>query len=252
MIKKIVLFVLVLISSLFFSCSNGTSTQQKELSIQTLKKDSKEKDDNSKWSNELEPTRLSRNVNQEVIIPPQTDISLELINSISNFKNPIYPYKNDFGSLDNSLIPESVKTAINDFFSNVSKNVDKEGINFFDSNYSFNYILFIKELSGQWKTNFAQEFPHLELVEKTTETKKKKTKNSVLKNSKKDLNEKKEYEELFTKWILGEPIISDTFMQIPVRIFCKHGFIDVIMLVSIDNSKIYQIKITKWIKNDEK
>lgn len=252
MIKKIVLFVLVLISSLFFSCSNGTSTQQKELSIQTLKKDSKEKDDNSKWSNELEPTRLSRNVNQDVIIPPQTDISLELINSISNFKNPIYPYKNDFGSLDNSLIPESVKTAINDFFSNVSKNVDKEGINFFDSNYSFNYILFIKELSAQWKTNFAQEFPQLELVEKTTETKKKKTKNSVSKNSKKDLNEKKEYEELFTKWILGEPIISDTFMQIPVRIFCKHGFIDVIMLVSIDNSKIYQIKITKWIKNDEK
>ena len=118
MIKKIVLFVLVLISSLFFSCSNGTSTQQKELSIQTLKKDSKEKDDNSKWSNELEPTRLSRNVNQEVIIPPQTDISLELINSISNFKNPIYPYKNDFGSLDNSLIPESVKTAINDFLQN--------------------------------------------------------------------------------------------------------------------------------------
>ena len=45
MIKKIVLFVLVLISSLFFSCSNGTSTQQKELLIQTLKKDSKEKDD---------------------------------------------------------------------------------------------------------------------------------------------------------------------------------------------------------------
>lgn len=252
MIKKIVLFVLVLISSLFFSCSNGTSTQQKELSIQTLKKDSKEKDDNSKWSNELEPTRLSRNVNQEVIIPPQTDISLELINSISNFKNPIYPHKNDFGSLDNSLIPESVKTGINDFFSNVSKNVDKEGINFFDSNYSFNYILFIKELFGQWKTNFAQEFPQLELVEKTTETKKKKTKNSVSKNSKKDLNEKKEYEELFTKWILGEPIISDTFMQIPVRIFCKHGFIDVIMLVSIDNSKIYQIKISKWIKNDEK
>ena len=113
-------------------------------------------------------------------------------------------------------------------------------------------MIFIKELFGQWKTNFAQEFPQLELVEKTTETKKKKTKNSVSKNTKKDLNEKKQYEELFTKWILGEPIISDTFMQIPVRIFCKHGFIDVIMLVSIDNSKIYQIKITKWIKNDEK
>ena len=62
----------------------------------------------------------------------------------------------------------------------------------------------------------------------------------------------KEYEELFTKWILAEPIISETFMQIPVRIFCKHGSIDVIMLVSIDNSKIYQIKISKWIKNDEK
>ena len=145
MIKKIVFLISILFVSFFFSCSNGTSTQQKEISIQTLKKDSKEKDDNSKWSNELEPNRLSRNVNQEVIIPPQTEISLELLNSIPNYKNPIYPYKKDFGSLDNSLIPENVKTTINDFLQNVSKNVDKEGINFFDSNYSFNYILFIKE-----------------------------------------------------------------------------------------------------------
>lgn len=252
MIKKIVFLISILFVSFFFSCSNGTSTQQKEISIQTLKKDSKEKDDNSKWSNELEPNRLSRNVNQEVIIPPETEISLELLNSIPNYKNPIYPYKKDFGSLDNSLIPENVKTTINDFFANVSKNVDKEAINFFDSNYSFNYILFIKELAGQWKSNFAQDFPQLELVEKPIESKKKKTKTTVSKNNKKDKNEKKEYEELFTKWILGEPIISETFMQIPVRIFCKHGSIDVIMLISIDNSKIYQIKISKWIKNDEK
>ena len=110
MIKKIVFLISILFVSFFFSCSNGTSTQQKEISIQTLKKDSKEKDDNSKWSNELEPNRLSRNVNQEVIIPPETEISLELLNSIPNFKIPIYPYKEDFGSLDNSLIPENVKT----------------------------------------------------------------------------------------------------------------------------------------------
>lgn len=246
MLKKILIILSVLFSSLFFSCSNGTSSHQKEITIQTLKKESKDKDDNSKWSNELEPNRLSRNLNQEVTILPNNEITLELISSIPNYKNPVYPYKNDFGSLDNSLIPETTKKTINDFFLNVSKNVDKEGINYFSQNYSFNYILFIKELSAEWKTHFEQDFPQLELVQKQKETKKKTSKSTKIKN------DKKEYEQLFTKWILGEPIISETFMQIPVRIFCKPGNIDVIMLISNDNSKIYQIKISKWVKKDEK
>lgn len=235
---------LLIIFSLLVSCSNSANQVQKTSDIQTLKSDASKLDSELSWTIDLEPERLTKSVNDDINFLNDVQPNTQIISSIKNFKEKKYPELAEFGSLDDSDILPEIKKSLNVFFTAVSKNVDKEGISHFSSDYSMNYIFFIKDLAKGWNDKFNQTFPQIELVEKKEE----KTKNK--KNIEK--SEKKEYEQLFLEWIFGEPEFSDDLILIPARIFCKPGSIDVIMYVSSSDSKILQININKWIKNDEK
>lgn len=244
--RKSFFIQLLIIFSLFISCSNSTNQVQKTSDIQTLKSDASKLDSELTWTIDLEQNRLTKSVNDDINFLNNIQPNTQIISSIKNFKEKKFPELEEFGSLDDSDILPEIKKSLNDFFSAVSKNVDKDGISFFNSNYSMNYIFFIKDLTKGWNEAFNQPFPQIELVEKKEE--KSKTKINVKKDEK---SEKIEYEQLFLEWIFGQPEFSDELILIPVRIFCKTGSIDVIIYVSSSDSKILQIYINKWIKNDE-
>ena len=73
-----------------------------------------------------------------------------------------------------------------------------------------------------------------------------------MKNQNIEIEEKETIEQIFENWIIGKPYISDNLIEVPVRIFCKPGKIDVIMYMNTQEpSALYQINFTKWNKNDE-
>ena len=56
-------------------------------------------------------------------------------------------------------------------------------------------------------------------------------------------------EMLFSKWIIGEPFSSEEIIQIPVRLYCKYGTIDVTLYLNRQKSNaVNLITIDRWKK----
>ena len=56
-------------------------------------------------------------------------------------------------------------------------------------------------------------------------------------------------EMLFSKWIIGEPFFSDEIIQIPLRLYCKYGTIDVTLYLNRQKSNaVNLITIDRWKK----
>ena len=54
---------------------------------------------------------------------------------------------------------------------------------------------------------------------------------------------------LFSKWIIGEPFSSEEIIQIPVRLYCKYGTIDVTLYLNRQKSNaVNLITIDRWKK----
>lgn len=238
--KKFLPFFYLVFFSLFISCSNNNNAKNQIVHVHTLKNLISEKDKNIKWTNEIDPSKLDSVINQKEEIANDTVITFENISILKNYKNKVYPNIEDFGNLDISALNQIQIKFINDFFTQVSKDITGEGQNFFISKYNMNYVFFITDLIQEWEENFNQGFPQIKLLEPTNENKKEE-----------DLPSE-EIPPLFEKWIIGKPYFSENLIEIPVRIFCKPGTIDVIMYLNTEeNPALYQINNKKWKKNDE-
>lgn len=55
-------------------------------------------------------------------------------------------------------------------------------------------------------------------------------------------------EDLFKKWIIGEPFYGEKILQIPIRFYCNDGTVDVTLYLNKENNLIYQITIDRWEK----
>lgn len=217
--KSIFLFFITLFFTV--SCSNSHNSKLSYTDENTIKHIIKEKELNALWTDELEKNRLSnKNVFSDKIISKSVNLELDVLKVI-DYQARIYPEFADFGSLDNSKLSSEIVLKINSLCESISKDINNIDAIFFNSKYYFSYFLFKNDLLNGWEQNFNEKFP-------VSET---------------------ENVEIFNKWYIGEPFISNSVVQVPVRFFTDKGFVDInIFMSEIDDFKIYQINLLKWGK----
>ena len=103
----LVLFVLA-------SCSNP---QQVILTSQedTLRNEVELKAGNIQWSNEIEPERLTAEINDKAQASAKEYITPQMLSSIKELQPAVYPELKDFASLDCSAMNDSLLSAMNSF-----------------------------------------------------------------------------------------------------------------------------------------
>lgn len=213
-------FILLLLS--FFSCSNTQIVDVASFSNETLKEISEKKDDELLWTRELESVRLTRDYSKNQATTTNFKLSPESI-SIANTRNQvIYPFLQDFGSLDTSSISSDLEVYLDDLCSLISQ-WNLESIKC-DENSIFSLALFKNDVEHLWKKEFVEEFPIFD-KESLTED------NKII---------------IFNEWIFGQPFFSEDSIQVPIRFYCKNGSVDVKIYIKNDlNYLVEQIELQK-------
>lgn len=212
-----VLSIILTILSLS-SCSNAQETKLVYIETDTIKQSVKEKEVTITWTQELEGNILSEKISRDsVILGPDVPFVRDIYKISKTYQDPVFPYLNDFGSLDISTLKTSIKEKL-DKFCNAFSGADHKGAeSSFSSKFIFNYIFFKKDFDEGWKKYFEAELP--------------------------------EEKSFFTKWIYGEPFYGQDIIQIPVRFYSDCGTIDMTVFLKSDgNNEFYQITIDRWQK----
>ena len=264
--KKKYFFPVIFYISLLFcfiSCKVASKTELSYTNVETIKEEIAELDKTLTWNKEIEPQRLVLNndwfkdtVNQQI------EKNIELLKIVNTNVN-VYPEFENFGSLNDSLVDVNLYNTIENIFVSISNNIYNGPETFFDSNYLYNYVFFREDLKEGWKKNFNTDFPHIFDYKDSDHEIKKNTDFNVPtseeKNTKDDFENKQsiqseekkiiQKEKLFSKWIIGEPFSSEEIIQIPVRLYCKYGTIDVTLYLNKQKSNaVSLITIDRWNK----
>ena len=264
--KKKYFFPVIFYISLLFcfiSCKVASKTELSYTNVETIKEEIAEIDKTLTWNKEIEPQRLVLNndwfkdtVNQQI------EKNIELLKIVNTNVN-VYPEFENFGSLNDSLVDVNLYNTIENIFVSISNNIYNGPETFFDSKYLYNYVFFREDLKEGWKKYFQKEFPHIVDYKEQGDSQKD---NTEIKNNNSDKNtgegesEKQteqqaenkvvnQKEKLFSKWLIGEPFFSEKIIQIPVRLYCKYGTIDVTLYLNRQKSNaINLITIDRWKK----
>ena len=264
--KKKYFFPVIFYISLLFcfiSCKVASKTELSYTNVETIKEEIAEMDKTLTWNKEIEPQRLVLNndwfkdtVNQQI------EKNIELLKIVNTNVN-VYPEFENFGSLNDSLVDVNLYNKIENIFVSISNNIYNGPETFFDSQYLYNYVFFREDLKEGWKKNFNTDFPHIFDYKDSDHEIKKNTDFNVPtseeNNTKDDCENKQsiqseekkiiQKEKLFSKWIIGEPFSSEEIIQIPVRLYCKYGTIDVTLYLNKQKSNaVSLITIDRWNK----
>ena len=264
--KKKYFFPVIFFISLLFcfiSCKVASKTELSYTNVETIKEEIAEMDKTLTWNKEIEPQRLVLNndwfkdtVNQQI------EKNIELLKIVNTNVN-VYPEFENFGSLNDSLVDVNLYNTIENIFVSISNNIYNGPETFFDSQYLYNYVFFREDLKEGWEKKFNNDFPHIFDYKDSDDEIKKNTDFNVPiseeNNTKDDCENKQsiqseekkiiQKEKLFSKWIIGEPFSSEEIIQIPVRLYCKYGTIDVTLYLNKQKSNaVNLITIDRWNK----
>lgn len=208
--KKVVWLLPVFIVFFLFSCSNPQGivlTSQED----TLRNEVMIKSEQIVWSNEIEPEKLSYEINDRATAAQKELITPQMLTSIKELQPAVYPEIKGFASLDYTAMNTSLISVMNDFCEQLCNGTD-DLQSFFYSKYFFNYVFF--------KTDFEP----------------------ITKQLKKD-------DVLFDRFLICKGFESQDLTQVPVRFYNQKDFVDLYVYLTYHNGyKITQIEVIRWGK----
>lgn len=214
--RKFCIFALSFFSVLYISCSNGAGSDKIISESATIKQLTFERDSDLLWTRELESVRLLLDVKKNQAVSDNVLLEPVVMICANTNKAAVYPYLENFGSLDTSSISKELRTFLDGSCEHICE--WKPELLMLKDSALFSLILFKYDIENQWTENFNEDFPVVS-----------------------------EEQKLFDSWFYGEPFINDGELQIPVRFAVKKGFIDIKMFIdSAESFKIDGIQILKW------
>ena len=249
MLKKFI-FYFAVFCLVLVSCKNSDfgDTDQDSSSLKSV---AEKKITGTDWTFELEKDRLSQDISvvntieKKIKLTPQVFLN----SAYSKSLEPVFPYVEDFGSLNTSNFNSEIKKMAEEFASSLCKS--KFASNLFDPSDIYELALFSIELKNRWEKTF--DFPYPENDEK----KSKELQNQEKTGENSSDAEKQTVQEiiLFDEYILGEPFEMNSLCEVPVRFVQKKGFADIALYFFKNpngNWKINQLQILKMQKKIKK
>ncbi len=287
--KKPLKFNLLCFSSfliLLTSCTNN-SLEQKNNSADydSIKRLLNNRIENTLWTEELEAGRLENKKNE---VPDIFSDSIHFGKDTAKFipKDALYPYIEDFTSLDISDYTEQQLNKINEFCEALCKNFYGVSQNLFDEKYFFTYVFFMQYVIENWSSHFNCDFPialeeykeykekldaynaEQERLEKeaqeatetaelegselaeqqaeTADTENEKVLEESQKTESAPIERPQELPKVFDSYLIGSPFEYNQFIQIPVRFICKNRYIDIQLFYKTKENNIFNIDIINW------
>ena len=172
------------------------------------------KESSVNWTKPLEENRLSEPIDKNDKLTSSVKVNPEIMMVLKSDFPPVYPYIENFESLDTREMLPIWKDIIKKLFEVLNTDVNKLPENMIDNKYIFNYVFFIYDLKTQWKESFKEDFKS---------------------------------EKAFSSYIIGKPFISDDIVQIPVRLAAEKGTVSLMVYIRNDGKYlINQIEIKRW------
>lgn len=249
MLKKFI-FYFAVFCLVLVSCKNSDFGDMNQDSS-SLKSVAEKKITGTDWTFELEKDRLSQDISvvntieKKIKLTPQVFLN----SAYSKSLEPVFPYVEDFGSLNTSNFNSEIKKMAEEFASSLCKS--KFASNLFDPSDIYELALFSIELKNRWEKTF--DFPYPENDEKKSEELQNQEKTGE--NSSDDDKQAAQEIILFDEYILGEPFEMNSLCEVPVRFVQKKGFADVALYFFKNpngNWKINQLQILKMQKKIKK
>ena len=211
---RFVLFSLLYV--LFFSCSNSQNTKLINIDSDTLKKKINKIDEDVIWTKDIEPEILSDMIKPQDGLHPSILPNVQVLNVLNDTKNKVYPFFDDFGSLNDENVSSSLRTFLDDFFASIKEGFSENCVKLFSNEHLFSYVLFKNDIQNKWIEFFDKE------------------------------------EILFTSYLIGEPFYFEDTIELPLRLYFQKGFVYLtIHILEKSGYKIYQIDINRWEIDNE-
>lgn len=207
----------------FFSCSNEQVLKVNLTEQDTLKTFLEDKENETNWNEEIEGSRLSQKIVPDAsLISSEVSMTVQTASVTKNYNAELYPWLENFGSLDTTALSKADLKFVNDFITSLSENFYNGPETFFKSEYQFNYEFFKNDFLALWKSKFNEDF-----------------------------NDENSSEKFFTDWVLGEPSFSENEVIIPVRLYKNNKTADLKIFQEINPlaNGIYKIEIIKMGEN---
>lgn len=211
---RFVLFSLLFV--LFFSCSNSQNTKLINIDSDTLKKKINKIDEDVIWTKDIEPEILSTKIENHEDLKSNITSSVQIYNVLNTNKNRVYPFIENFGSLNDEYVSSSLRSFLDDFFASIKEDFSENCVKLFSNEHLFSYVLFKNDIQNKWMEFFDKE------------------------------------EILFTSYLIGEPFYYEDTIELPLRLYFQKGFVYLtIHILEKSGYQIYQIDINRWEIDNE-
>lgn len=247
------IFSLLFLSLFFFSCSNIQQEKRLEDEPQSLRMLTADMAKKTPWTDELEGNRLTT----EVGLAPgiARNVSLSPLSILAGGEEseifPVYPFLKDFGSLDTTLLSDEVAAVLDTFCDMISSGKNADSL--IASGCLYQLALFVRdmnlELPKEEKTEPADSVTE-GTEQKTAEAIGSGEANSDSAETSPEGEEKAEEKPkyvFFDSYFYGQPYVTGTMYEVPVRLLGKERSADILVFLIKERGswKIDELQILK-------